>query len=72
MYSINLLDMYSINLLDLIYDKLVNNTDYPQFEPEMVEEMELVYDANTHKPDYISITMGGREYRLTITEHKGE
>lgn len=55
-------------LYDLIYDRLANNTDYPMFEPEMAQEMELVYDANTHEAEYITITMNDRQYELTIKE----
>lgn len=59
-------------LMDLIYDKLVNNTDYEQFEPEMADDMELVYDADTGQAEYISMTIKGKEYRLSLIEHKGE
>lgn len=59
-------------LMDMIFDKLMNNTNYKQFEPEMAEEAELVYDMNTGHAEYISITMAGREYRLTLTEYKGD
>lgn len=55
-------------LYDLVYDKLVNNTDYEQFEPEMAEEMELVYNANNGNAEYISMTIDGKEYVLTIKE----
>lgn len=55
-------------LYDLIYDRLANNTDYPMFEPEMADDMELVYDANTHQAEYITITIKGRQYELTIKE----
>lgn len=55
-------------LYDLIYDRLANNTDYPMFEPEMAQEMELVYDANTHQAEYITITINDRQYELTIKE----
>ena len=57
-------------LYDLIYDRLSNNTDYPMFEPEMADDMELVYDANTHQAEYITITIKGRQYELTIKEIK--
>lgn len=56
-------------LADLIYDKLMDNTDYPQFEPEMAEEAEIVYKMNPHEFEYISITINGKEYRLNIEEH---
>lgn len=56
----------------LIYDRLANNTDYPMFEPEMADEMELVYDANTHQAEYITITIKGRQYELTIKEITNE
>lgn len=59
-------------LYDLIYDRLSNNTDYPMFEPEMADEMELVYDANTHQAEYITITIKGRQYELTIREITNE
>lgn len=59
-------------LYDLIYDRLSNNTDYPMFEPEMADDMELVYDANTHQAEYITITIKGRQYELTIKEIKDE
>ena len=59
-------------LMDLIYDKLMNNTSYEQFEPEMAEESELVYDMNTGQAEYIGMTIEGKEYRLTLTEYKGE
>lgn len=57
-------------LYDLIYDRLANNTDYPMFEPSMADDMELVYDANTHQAEYIGITVKGRQYELTIKEVK--
>lgn len=57
-------------LYDLIYDRLANNTDYPMFEPEMADDMELVYDANTHQAEYITINIKGRQYELTIKEIK--
>ena len=44
-------------LMDLIFDKLANNTSYKQFEPEMAEEMELVYNMNTGQAEYISMTI---------------
>lgn len=59
-------------LYDLIYDRLANNTDYPMFEPEMADDMELVYDANTHQAEYITITIKGRQYELTIKEITNE
>lgn len=59
-------------LMDMIFDKLMNNTNYEQFEPEMAEEAELVYDANTGQAEYISMTIKGNEYRLTLTEYKGD
>lgn len=59
-------------LYDLIYDRLANNTDYPMFEPEMADEMELVYDANTHQAEYITITIKGKQYELTIKEITNE
>lgn len=59
-------------LYDLIYDRLANNTDYPMFEPEMADDMELVYDANTHQAEYITITIKGRQYELTIKEIANE
>lgn len=62
------LDINKTMLADLIYDKLMNNTDYPQFEPEMAEEAELVYKLHPHEVDYISITINGKEYHLTIEE----
>ena len=55
-------------LYDLVYDRLANNSDYPMFEPEMADDMELVYDANTHRAEYITITIKGRQYELTIKE----
>lgn len=55
-------------MYDLIYDRLANNTDYPMFEPEMADDMELVYDANTHQAEYITINIKGRQYELTIKE----
>lgn len=57
-------------LYDLIYDRLANNTDYPMFEPEMADDMELVYDADTHEAEYITINIRGRQYELTIKEIK--
>lgn len=57
-------------LYDLVYDRLANNSDYPMFEPEMADDMELVYDANTHQAEYITITIKGRQYELTIKEIK--
>ena len=61
-------------LYNLIYDKLVNNTNYEQFEPEMADEMELVYNANTGVGEYIDIVIDGTTYTLTITptHRKGE
>lgn len=59
-------------LYDLIYDRLANNTDYPMFEPERADDMELVYDANTHQAEYITITIKGRQYELTIKEITNE
>lgn len=59
-------------LMDMIFDKLANNTSYKQFEPEMAEEMELVYNANTGEAEYISMTIKGEEYRLMLTEYKGD
>lgn len=59
-------------LYDLVYDRLANNTDYPMFEPEMADDMELVYDANTHQAEYITITIKGRQYELTIREITNE
>ena len=57
-------------LYDLIYDRLANNTDYPMFEPEMADDMELVYDADTHEAEYITINIHGKQYELTIKEIK--
>lgn len=57
-------------LYDLIYDRLANNTGHPMFEPEMADDMELVYDANTHQAEYITINIKGRQYELTIKEIK--
>lgn len=59
-------------MYDLIYDRLANNTDNPMFEPEMADDMELVYDANTHQAEYITITIKGRQYELTIKEITNE
>ena len=59
-------------LMDMVYDKLMNNTSYKQFEPEMAEEAELVYDIKTGQAEYISMTIKGKEYRLTLTEYKGD
>ena len=50
----------------------LENGDYEQFEPEMAEDAELVYDMNTGQAEYISMTIKGKEYRLTLTEHKGD
>lgn len=57
-----------MKLLDLIFDKLANNTSYEQFEPEMAEEMEIVYDANTGETECIEMTVEGKKYKLTLTE----
>lgn len=57
-------------LMDMIYDKLMNNTNYKQFEPEMAKEAELVYDIKTGQAEYISIVINGKEYRLTLKECK--
>lgn len=57
-------------MYDLVYDRLANNTEYPMFEPEMADDMELVYDANTHQAEYITINIKGRQYELTIKEIK--
>ena len=59
-------------LYDLIYDKLANNTHYAQFEPEMAEEMELVYSMGTGEAEYITITIDGKQYEITIKEVKNE
>lgn len=58
-------------LMDMIFDKLMNNTHYKQFGPEMAEDAEIVYDINTGQAEYISITIRGVEYRLTLTEERG-
>ena len=55
-------------LYDLIYDKLANNTHYKQFEPEMAEEMELVYSVGTGEAEFITMTIDGKQYELTIKE----
>lgn len=55
-------------LFDLIYDRLANNTDYPMFEPEMANTMELVYNNTTHEAEYITIEIDGKEYQLIIKE----
>lgn len=57
-----------MKLLDLIYDKLANNTDYEQFEPEMAEDITLVADANTGGAECIEMTVEGKKYKLTLTE----
>jgi len=62
--------MDKTTLYDLVYDKLANNTDNPTFNPEMADDMELVYDANTHQAEYITITIKGKQYELTIKETK--
>lgn len=54
-------------LMDMIFDKLMDNTNYEQFEPEMAEEAELAYNANTGEAEYISMTIDGITYTLTIT-----
>lgn len=59
-------------LMDMIYDKLMNNTSYKQFEPEITERAELVYDINTGEAEYITMTIKGKEYKLTLTENKGD
>lgn len=59
-------------LMDMVFDKLMNNTSYEQFEPEMAEEAEIAYNTNTGQAEYISMTIKGKEYRLTLTEYKGE
>lgn len=64
--------MDKTTLADLIYDRLAGNTDNPIFEPEMAEEMELVYNADTHEAEYIGIKIDNREYALFIREVKGE
>ena len=60
--------MNKTKLMDLIYDRLANNTENDMFEPEMAEDMTLVYDANTHEAEYIEINIGGKQYSLTIKE----
>lgn len=62
-------EMNKTILADLIYDKLMNNTSNKQFEPEMAEEAEIVYDINSGEAEYISITINGKEYYLTIKEN---
>ena len=64
--------MDTTKLMDMIYDKLMDNTSYEQFNAGMAEEAELVYDINTGKADYISMTIKGKEYRLNLTEYKGD
>lgn len=59
-----------MKLLELIYDKLANNADYEQFEPEMTEDMTLVADANTGEAECIEMTVEGKKYKLTLTEAK--
>lgn len=59
-------------LMDMIFDKLMDNTSYEQFEPEMAEDAEIVYDMYTGQAEYIGMTIKGKEYRLTLTEYKGE
>lgn len=59
---------YTTKLYDLIYDKLANNTHYEQFEPEMAEEMELVYSMGTGEAEFITMTINGKQYELTIKE----
>lgn len=60
--------MNKTRLMDLIFDRLANNTDNEMFEPEMVNEMELVYNANTHEAEYIDIVVGDKTFCLTIKE----
>ena len=55
-------------LYDLIFDKLANNTSYEQFEPEIADDMELVYNANNGIAEYITMTIDGKQYELTIKE----
>lgn len=59
-------------LMDMIFDKLMDNTSYGQFQPEMAEDAELVYDMDTGQAECISMTIKGKEYRLTLTEYKGD
>lgn len=59
-------------LYDLIYDRLANNTDAEMFEPEMATEMAMVYNADTHEGSYISITIGDKQYQLTLREVKDD
>lgn len=60
--------MITTKLYDLIYDKLANNTDNQMFQPEMADDMEIIYDADTHEAEYIMIKIKDREYYLTIKE----
>lgn len=60
--------MNKTKLMDLIYDRLANNTENDMFEPEMAQDMTLVYDANTHEAEYIEIVIGDKQYCLTIKE----
>ena len=60
--------MEKTKLYDLIYDRLANNTDAQMFEPEMATDMEMVYNADTHEGAYIGITIGDKQYQLTLTE----
>lgn len=62
--------METTKLYDLIFDKLANNTSYEQFEPEMAEEMELVYNADNGEAEYISMKIKDKEYALIIKEIK--
>ena len=60
-------------LYNLVFDKLVNNTSYPQFEPEMADNMCLVYDKNTGKGECIELEIGDTKYTITITPtHKAK
>lgn len=60
-------------LYNLVFDKLVDNTSYPQFKPEMADDMCLVYDKNTGKGECIELEIDGSKYTLTITQtHKEE
>ncbi len=58
-------------LMDMIFDTLMRNTHYKQFDPGVAEDAELVYDINTGQAEYISMTIRGVEYRLTLTEKRG-
>lgn len=54
---------FSKNMLNIIYDTLMNNKEFPQFDVSKVEDSELNSDDSTITFDY-----NGKIYQLTLNE----